>query len=638
VKTVWHVETDYFALIIFVIMLVRNQKFQAERTQQDRMFKIVLWVSIFSALIDLISSEAMNQASDWWFYQISLTIYYVTMPLLAAVWMSYAITVISTDEWKVTQMAIAISLIPYVVYALIAGSNPWTGLFFGLSSSMEYTRGPLFWPIGVGFTTFYPAAGILLVLMQRRQIKPRSNMYLLISFFAADILSLWIQLYHPGWLIINASYACVYVLCDMTIETERRNELYERLRSQNQSLVEATEAKSEFFSRVSHDMRTPMNGILGIANLALQEDDVQSIKSDVTKIRDAGEYMLSLINDTLDTQRIESGNLHLNYQPVNGSLLMESVVTMVQSTAATKNIRFSVSNKNAIFDCWIYTDPIRIKQIFVNLISNAIKFTPPGGKVVMNVECLDRSNDCAKDLFELTDNGVGMSEEFLRDKLFKPFAQEHNTQSDQYAGSGLGLSIVKSLVEKMGGSIAVRSELGKGTTFSVRLDIQKLSKEEAEKMLAEQKSSRKASVDVLKGRRILICEDNHLNAEIARRLLEKTGCIVETAVNGAEGLQKFQDSAENYYDAVIMDIRMPVMNGLEAAKAIRRLRRTDAGTVPIIAMTANAFAEDVQASAAAGMDAHLAKPIQVQQLYETLAGFIGAKSQEEPHRMKEEPR
>jgi len=159
VKTMWHVETDYFALIIFVIMLARSRNFQTERTQQDPMFKIVLWVSIFSALIDLISSEAMNQASDWWFYQISLTIYYVTMPLLAAVWMSYAITVISTDEWKVTQKAIAISLIPYFVYALIAGSNPCTGLFFGLSSTMEYTRGPLFWPIAVGFTTFYPAAG-----------------------------------------------------------------------------------------------------------------------------------------------------------------------------------------------------------------------------------------------------------------------------------------------------------------------------------------------------------------------------------------------------------------------------------------------------------------------------------------------
>ena len=415
----------------------------------------------------------------------------------------------------------------------------------------------------------------------------------------------------------------------MTIEDERRNSLYRQIQKQNESLAssarraeEAVRAKSEFFSRVSHDMRTPMNGILGLTSLALEEDDLGAVRRDLEKIRGAGEYMLSLINDTLDLQRIESGRFRLSYQMVDSSLLLENVVEMVQSTAARKGVNFQVKNKNADMETYIETDPVRLKQVFVNLLSNAIKFTPPGGEVCFEIECLHRENDVAHDLFRVRDNGVGMSADFLAHGLYKPFSQEGNAMDGLYAGSGLGLSIVKSIVDQMGGRIEAESEQGKGTTFSVWMDFRRVPQNSIQQHQRTQTDLRRQAQEGLQGKKILLCEDQALNIEIAVRLLEKVGCTVTVAHNGKEGLDTFRASAPGVYAAVLMDVRMPVMDGLDAARAIRALARPDAKKIPIVAMTANAFMEDMAKSSAAGMDAHLSKPIDPQVLYSTLARLL----------------
>lgn len=378
----------------------------------------------------------------------------------------------------------------------------------------------------------------------------------------------------------------------------------------------------DFYSRMSHDMRTPMNGILGIAALSKDENDIDTLHKNFEKVENSGVYMLGLINDTLDLQRIEAGKLQLKPQVVYCKEVIENMTDMIEVAAAKKNIDFKVINKNSKLDCYAYVDEVRVKQIFMNLASNAIKFTPEGGKVEFVLETTSIQGDICHDKFQIIDNGVGMSEKFMQNNMFKPFEQEDNAMTSQYAGSGLGLAITKKLVSLMDGKIEVESKPGKGTTFTVYLDIKGLSDEKAENIIGEKIVHTQDAESVLRGKHILICEDQPLNAEITRRLVEKAGCTTEVAENGEIGLQLFEKSPGGTFDAVLMDIKMPVMDGLDATKNIRALERYDAKCVPIIAMTANAYDEDIKNSLKAGMNAHLAKPVKPDELYITLAENI----------------
>lgn len=613
----WHVETDVFALAVFIVLLVRNHKLRTEHTQQDRIYNAILWVSILSVISDIVSSEAMNGSGGWWFYQISLTAYFCLLPALAVMWMCYAFSIISSDDQAKFHREILAAVVPYAVYLGITISNPVTNNIFSLSSDMVYARGPLFLIICVCFSLLYPLAGIVVVLVNHKKIQPKSNICLLTSFYAAAIIAFWIQ-YYTGLLIICAAYAIVYLTCDLTIEQERRNQLYEKLEKQNQSLAQATAMKSQFFARVSHDMRTPMNGILGLTQLSLDETDPAVLKDNIQKIQGAGKYMLGLINDTLDYQRIEGGSYHLDPKVVSWRLILDSVISMIKETASQKDVGFSVEMINTDQSEYIFVDPMRIKQVLINLLSNAVKFTPAGGSVDMIIDQTGKEGNISHNCFTIQDTGIGISEKFIQEQLYTPFAQESNEFSGQYAGSGLGLSITKSIVERMGGRIEVESKLGKGTTFRVYLDLECRSEEDKQQVHADVPWN--VPHDKLKDKKILLCEDNVLNAEIAKRLLEKAGCIVDIACDGAQGVDLYRQ-ADNRYAAVVMDIRMPVMDGLEACRQIRKLDNISRH-VPIIAMTANDYEEDVRACLEAGMDAHLAKPIDTKLMYQTLADLV----------------
>ena len=408
-------------------------------------------------------------------------------------------------------------------------------------------------------------------------------------------------------------------------------DLYEEEQRQKQVLQQAIDeanaanaAKTEFLSRVSHDMRTPMNGILGLSALSKQENDVDVLKYNIGKIEESGNYLLSLINDTLDFQRIESGRIRLEPQIVQTASFISGILDIVKPAAQKKNIQFKVHSQMANMNSYIRIDPLRVKQICINLLSNAIKFTPEHGTVQFDVECTKRDENHVHDIIRISDTGIGMSKEFMEKDLFKPFSQESNKITTQYAGSGLGLSIAKKLVELMGGTIAVESELGTGTTFVVNIDFNLVPEHEWEKIVSSQKKEEESLIGNLSGKHILLVEDHPLNAEIAKKLLTHVNCIVDWAANGQMGVDAFSNSSLRHYDAVLMDIRMPVMTGLEAAKAIRALPRSDAKTVPIIAMTANAYDTDIQQSLDAGMNEHLAKPIVPQKLYAVLSKYIAA--------------
>ncbi|MDD3411405.1 MAG: PAS domain-containing protein, partial [Eubacteriales bacterium] len=415
------------------------------------------------------------------------------------------------------------------------------------------------------------------------------------------------------------------LLCAAQDLTETYRQEEEQKRQLAQALAEAekaSSAKTDFFSRMSHDMRTPMNGILGLATLCESEADLDELRRSMGNIRQSGQYLLSLINDTLDFQRIESGRMELEPQVVNARALMADIRDMVELTLREKRLHVSIDSQSADMDCFIRVDPVRIKQVFFNLLSNAIKFTPEDGSIAFSLECLGHDGLIAHDRIRISDTGIGMSEDFLQNHIFRPFSQEYTAVTTQYAGTGLGLSIVHKLVELMGGSISVESAPGKGTAFTILLDFERVPDEEALAGARTDEQRRHLSREALMGRRVLLVEDHPLNAEIARRILQKVGCEIDWAHNGQEGVQRFEASPPGLYDAVLMDIRMPVMNGLEAAHALRALSRPDARSLPIIAMTANAYAADVKQSLDAGMNAHLAKPIDPALLYDTLARLI----------------
>jgi len=399
------------------------------------------------------------------------------------------------------------------------------------------------------------------------------------------------------------------VKADITEAQRQQLEQEKRLRRALEMAETATAAKSDFLASMSHDLRTPLNGVLGFTAFALRESDPQKKQEYLEKIASSGQILLDLINDTLDLSRIESGKVVPEPEAVMSDDLIPAVVTALRPSAELKGVRL-VENLGDYRNEPVWIDKLKVNKIALNLLSNAIKFTPAGGTVTVTPYCSSACPGQAGCGFIIEDTGMGMSEEFMK-HMYEPFSQEKRSESVQTPGTGLGLSIVKRYVDLLGGTIRVESRLHVGTRWEISLPVTKLQNGLQEKPKAE-------SLEALKGRRILLCEDNQMNTEIASMLLKDKGMLVETAGNGAVGLEKFAASPEGHYNAVLMDIRMPEMDGLEAARQIRALKRTDAGAVPIIAMTADAFEESIREAKDAGMNAYITKPVEPGKLYSVL--------------------
>ena len=622
----WHVETDYFALAIFLMMFfkeyVQRKENENYRDVQSKAFFLLLVFSIINVLIDIVSSIAQNEFSDWWSYEIFMTTYVMSMPLLSVVWVVYTYVVIHKDmSVKELRKKLSLYLAPYGVYMLLAATNPVTSWFFYLTPDIHYSRGLMFMPVGVGFIMLYSLLGIILVALNYKKMEPRINAVLMLLFYLTTATFTWVQLANPGWLIINASYAVVYVWCDITVEEQRRLALYKEIRQTNEALRVTAEraesaamAKTEFLSRMSHDIRTPLNAIIGLTHLAADETKLPVIQEYLHKIGTSGNFLLGLINDILDMSKIENGDLTLNPTPFTQEEFKEYINTIIRPLTEAKKIHFELKLVPCIYKS-ILTDRLRFNQIFFNLLSNAVKFTPEGGTITFAVERLPRKGEKYGLRFLVKDTGIGMSEEFQK-TMYKPFTQENASLSHKSAGTGLGLSIVKSLVDAMGGTIQVHSEVGKGTAFQIDLYFD-VTNEVAEKPAAE------FSADCLQGAKVLLVEDNDINIYVAQLVLEKAGCVVTVAKNGQEAVDAFAQSPQQVFDIILMDVRMPVMDGLEATKHIRAMDRADAKEIPIIAMTADAFDEEKKKTIEVGMNYHLAKPINPPILYQVLAQYMG---------------
>ena len=542
----------------------------------------------------------------------------------------------------------------------------------------------------------------------------------------------------------------IYILTDVTEVFEQERESREKLEMALTAAEQASVAKTEFLSRMSHEIRTPMNAIIGLDAIALQEKDISAPMEDhLQKIGISARFLLSLINDILDMSRIESGRMALQNEPFNFEEMVNGINTILYEQCRDNGLEYECVLKSYTEDSYA-GDATKLQQVLINLLGNAVKFTPRGGKIHFMIEQISRTKEKARLRFEISDTGIGIDEKFLP-HLFEPFSQENRGRTSSYGGTGLGLAISKNIVSLMNGEIGVHSIKNVGSEFTVEVDLgltpESMRRRElardlrplftlivdddiivcrhtqlilsdaglkteyvdsgagaVEKVLAQhkarddydlilldwkmpdmdgietareirkivgpevtiiimtaydwadiEKKAMAAGVDLFmkkpvfassvtkafenvllrksvelqtepeqgpeydfSGRRILIAEDNAINAEIARNLLEMKGCVVDTAANGAEAVESFAAAPVGRFDAILMDVRMPVMDGLDAARAIRAMRKADAKTVPIFAMTANAFQEDVNMSLEAGMNAHLTKPIEPQKLYDTL--------------------
>ena len=416
--------------------------------------------------------------------------------------------------------------------------------------------------------------------------------------------------------------AVLLLICLYTYYVYQKSKAEEQ--KQKQLLMNAAEkadaankAKSAFLLNISHDIRTPMNAIIGFTNIALHQNTVSDIHDSLEKVQKSSNHLLSLLNDVLDFSRIESGKVIISPEPVDITQLTDNVQAIMNGLLYNRDLKFEVHRERPK-NPYVLADVTRIREVLVNLLGNAVKFTKDGGKITLDISSYPGTDEKHIIIrYVVQDNGIGMSEEFQKE-LFKPFSQEDDANArTQYKGTGLGMAITKKHIDMMGGSIAVESKKGVGTTFTVEIPL------ELTEQVVQSKQKQPLHRD-LTGVHVLMAEDNDLNAELATIMLEDAGMTVTRASDGKEVVNLFKNYPRDTYDLILMDIMMPNMDGHQAAKAIRALgiERSDAVTIPIIALSANAFIDDIQESLNSGMNDHISKPINMEELIDTITKYI----------------
>ena len=418
-------------------------------------------------------------------------------------------------------------------------------------------------------------------------------------------------------LAILALISGLLVLLTWSFRVKAQEERLDESRKLVAAIEETSRAKSVFLSNMSHDIRTPINGIMGVTTIARSlKDNPEKIEECLDKIEIASSHLLSLINDVLDMSRIESGKTTISSVASDITEICESCASIINGQIVDRDLKFTTDFE--VEHPKVFADELHLRRVFINILGNAVKFTRDGGRIFFRCRETGCTDDTVTCRFEVKDTGIGMSKKFL-EHVFDAFSQEENRERSKYTGTGLGMSITKQLVELMGGTVEVESEVNKGSSFYVTLSFRRDLEAAVE---AEDTAETQAAGSDIAGVKILLVEDNELNMEIAATLLEMNGAIVEKAWDGLEAVDKFTSKDIRAFDVILMDIMMPRMDGFEATRTIRALDREDAADIPIIAMTANAFDDDIRATKEASFNAHLSKPIEIEDVKKTIASFV----------------
>lgn len=492
--------------------------------------------------------------------------------------------------------------------------------------------------LGIQILMFLLTSVYTLQMTAKSQGSVKSRHLTIGLFGIAMIILIAIQVFYP----LMPFYAMGYMLgtCllhSFVLEDEKEEyrqgleDAIKREQQQKQELAEsretlldalslaekANQAKTAFLSNVSHEIRTPMNAIIGLDSIALSDPEVSDkAKEYLEQIGISSQHLLGIINDILDMSRIESGSMNIKKEEFSFSEAIEQVNTIIGGQCRDKGIDYKCSTNGGVDDYYI-GDVMKLKQVIINILGNAVKFTPEGGTILFDIEERSSSDRMTTLKMIFKDTGIGMSKEFLP-HIFDAFSQEDSSVTNRYGSTGLGMPITKSLVELMNGNIEVESEKDVGTVFTVTVTLERSDGKSVKKDSKQPKSNKMQ----FKDRRVLLAEDVNINAEIMISMLSTRDIKTDHAENGKIAVELFADHEPGYYDAVLMDMRMPEMDGLEAAKIIRAMDREDAKTIPIIALTANAFDEDVQRSMQDGLNAHLSKPVEPDLLFEKLDSLM----------------
>ena len=601
------------ALIAFILPMKVAGELKKGTKVERNFLRLIRWNGFFclvDALWGISASELVM--NDGLLFALSFA-FHSLAALTPAFWLNFVLTYLGDIRGRRAYQWGTLFIITVEIALLIA--NFGTGFLFYVDGDGVYCSTPwrkmLFY---MQYATYFAIAILSIVNHIREKVagKEEHDHTAVLAFVASPIFCGVFQMIYPD----APAYSIGYTLGVSVIYAFVITDLLQRRYIESAKAEAASDAKTKFLFNMSHDIRTPMNAIIGFTNIGIAHyDEPERALDSFEKIRTSGNHLLSLINDILEMSRIEAGRLELSEEPVDLKKLAKGVAEMNNSLALSKSIDFIVKYED--IPCpYVYADELHLTEVLVNLLSNALKYTERGGKIWFTVSGEQASPDGkALAVFSVKDTGIGISEEFQK-HLFESFSREEGAAVSKQQGTGLGLSIVKRIVDLSGGTIDVKSKPGAGSVFTVRIPFDVMD----EKAIAEFTEKREiAYVEEsasFAGCRVLLTEDNELNREIATDILTEAGLLVDTAQDGQIAVDRIEEKGTGYYDYILMDIQMPVMNGYEAAEKIRSLPEGD--QIPIIALSANAFSEDIKKSMDAGMDAHVPKPIDIALLFRTM--------------------
>lgn len=614
-------------MIFLLIALFRNETLEAEEKKYSKIILGTEFAELVAYNLELVTAS--------WDHPTALRIIlsgigYSLRPLIVYLFIMLVLPMNQTDEKQIgKQKKLKRLLLIPEVFAVLGGFSPFfTDTVYYYDSSNIFHRGPLGYDSQL-MTVIYLVM-IVIMTVRRHILEKETERKIMLLIAAYVTLAMMLEAVFNIRSIGRTAivFSTIFFLYGVQVgklkktvyaltENEALKNTMAELEAAKKEAERANAAKSDFLSRMSHDIRTPLNGIIGIIEINSRHNDPVFQEENRKKAKVAADHLLSLINDVLELSKLEDSRTSVVTEPFDIRSIAPDVMTMAKMRAAEVGITLEYEDDPSVYvHPYVYGNALYLRQIFLNIAGNAIKYNRPGGIVRGRIDYEGEEGDTVIYSCTIEDNGIGMSEEFLA-HVFEPFAQAGGGARSTYQGVGLGMSIVKSIVDKMGGKVEVKSKLGEGSTFKVTIPY---------KIVPDELIPRKpdnedyGNVDI-NGIRILMAEDNELNSEIARYLLEDSGAVVTPVSNGRECVDAYKNSEEGSFDLILMDIMMPVMDGLTAAREIRACGRRDAD-IPIIAMTANAFSEDAKLSREAGMNAHLAKPLDIKELLIAIAKLV----------------